>query len=320
MLLVSFNTKGLLDRCFDAIRRSAGSLSYEIIVVDNASRDGSEDYLRQNHPTVKVIQAGANLGFGNANNLGLPEAKGEFLLLLNTDAFLVDDALERSVKRLKNHPEVGMVGARLTGEAGEWQPSARSFPTVTREWMVLSGLSGKFPKHPWFGQPDLTHLDQSRDLVCDWVPGAFALLPMTVVKQVGLFDPRFFLYSEEVDLCFRIKQAGKQVVYWPDVHVIHIGGASAATFSEKLVSKSGKQMQLWQLQSQFLFYRKNYGAGAAKRLRRLWKVFNGLRAWSNARKNPTKAEESRVLLALIDRAWTNTKGGQVSPPQPWGAE
>jgi len=320
VLLVSFNTKSLLPRCFESIRQSAGSLSYEVIVVDNASRDGSAEFIRQNYPEVKLIESGANLGFGNANNLGLPQVTGEYLVLLNTDAFLVGDALERSVKRMRERPEVGMAGARLTGEQGEWQPSARSFPTVWREFLVLSGLSARYPKSPVFGKPDLTHLDQGREILCDWVPGAFAVLPKTLVDRLGLFDPAFFLYSEEVDLCLRIRRAGLQVAYWPDVHVIHLGGASASTFSDKLISKSGKQMQLWQLQSQFLYYRKNHGAFAVRRTKALMTVFNRLRVALNARKNPAKAEESRVFLALVAKAWKNTDHGRVSPPQPWGAE
>jgi GT2 family glycosyltransferase len=163
----------------------------------------------------------------------------------------------------------------------------------------------------------MTYADQGRDLSCDWVPGAFTIIRRSALAGTGFFDERFFLYFEEVDLCRRIKKAGWKIAYWPAITVIHIGGASTAMFSRKLVTKSGMQMSLWRLQSQYLYYRKNHGWAKAFASMAFETAFNRLRLRRNAAAAPERAEESRVMLELIKQAWAQTKGGRESPPRPW---
>lgn len=318
IILVSFNTKGLLDRCLAAIHESAGSLSVEIIFVDNASQDGSAQYIREKYPECRLLVSDVNLGFGPANNWGWSLATGRFILALNTDAFLVGNALEGSLRRLESQPEVGAVGCRLIGEKGEWQPSARTFPTPWTEFLVLSGLSSRFPQSKVFGAPDMTYAPQDQDLECDWVPGAFLLVRREVLEQVGFFDERFFLYYEEVDLCRRIRKAGWKLQFWPEFSTIHIGGASASMFGERLVSRSGKQLAFWRLQSQYLYHRKNGRPWSAWASMALERMLNQVRRRRNVKADVAKAEESATMLALIKEAWTATSGGRVCPPKPWG--
>lgn len=317
VLIISFNTKHLLQRCFDSVKASAGSLSYEIIVVDNASKDGSAEYIRQTFPEVKLLTSPENLGFAGANNLGYPEARGQYIVLLNSDAFLVGSALQDAVKLMDSRPEVGLGGARLIGEDRSWQPSARTFPGLWNDFVTLSGLSAKKPKHPLFGRPDLTYRNQDAEILCDWVPGAFSIIRKDILDKIGFFDPMFFLYYEEVDLCRRIKADGWKIAYWPQLEVIHLGGGSTGVFNEKLVQKSGKQMGLWRLQAQYLYYRKHHGGLWAWLSKNLEGGFNRIRLTLNKKKDPRKAEESQVILDLIARAWSNTKGGRVCPPRPW---
>jgi GT2 family glycosyltransferase len=317
VIIVSYNTRGLLKRCIDAVRDSAVGLSHEIIVVDNGSRDGSAEYLRKEFADVILIESAENIGFAGANNAGYERASGEYIVMLNSDAFLVGDSLAASVALMDRHPEVGLAGGRLVGEDGAWQPSARSFPGLWNHFLTLTGLAGKYSKSRFFGRPDMTWIDQDRELLCDWVPGAFSIVRRPILERLGFFDERFFLYFEEVDLCRRIRKAGWKVAYWPSIRVIHLGGASTAGFSRKLVTKSGMQMSLWRLQSQYLYYRKNYGWGKAFASMAFESAFNFVRLRRNVAKDPDKAEESRVVLGSIRQAWAQTKGGKVSPPRPW---
>jgi GT2 family glycosyltransferase len=188
VIIVSYNTKGLLKRCIDSARDSAGDLPLEIIVVDNGSRDGSAEYLRREFSDIVLIESAENLGFARANNMGYERAVG--------DAFLVGDSLAASVALMDRHPEVGLAGGRLVGEDGAWQPSARSFPGFWNHFLTLTGLAGKFKESRLFGRPDMTWIDQDRDMLCDWVPGAFSIIRRPILERLGFFDERFFLYFE----------------------------------------------------------------------------------------------------------------------------
>ncbi len=319
VIIVSYNTRDLLGRCIASARESAGDLACEIVVVDNGSRDGSADYVRREHPEAKLVESGRNLGFAKANNVGYELSSGEYVVLLNSDAFLVGDSLRAAARLMDDRPEVGLAGGRLIGEDGSWQPSARSFPGIANDFLTISGLAAKYRRSPVFGRPDMTYIDQGRELYCDWVPGAFTIIRRSAIEEVGFFDERFFLYYEEVDLCRRIKRAGWKIAYWPAITVIHIGGASTAMFSRELVTRSGMQMSLWRLQSQYLYYRKNHGRSKAFASMAFERAFNRLRLLRNAFASSGKARESRVMLGLIDQAWAHTRGGRVSPPRPWKA-
>jgi GT2 family glycosyltransferase len=317
IIIVSYNTKEHLKRCLNAVRASAEGIAYEIIVVDNGSSDGSVQSMRTEFPELSLIESGENLGFAKANNLGFAKSVGEYIVLLNSDAFIVGDSLAVSVELMDRHTEVGLAGGRLVGEDGSWQPSARSFPSIWNDFLTLSGLAGRYRHSRFFGRPDMTYADQDKDLLCDWVPGAFTIIRRSVLEELGFFDERFFLYYEEVDLCLRIKKSGWKIAYWPGVKVVHVGGASTGQFSSRLVTKRGMQMSRWRLQSQYLYYRKNFGWAKAFLSMCFEASFNRLRLRRNAVRDLEKAEESRVMLELIERAWVQTRGGRVSPPRPW---
>jgi len=146
VIIVSYNTKGLLKRCFDSVRDSAREVEYEIIVVDNGSNDGSAECIQNEFPELTLIKSEENLGFARANNLGYERSAGEYIVLLNSDAFLVGKSLAISVDLMDQRPEVGLAGGRLIGEDGSWQPSARSFPGIWNEFLTLSGFAGRYKK------------------------------------------------------------------------------------------------------------------------------------------------------------------------------
>jgi hypothetical protein len=220
------------------------------------------------------------------------------------------------------HPGVGFASGRLVGRDGSWQPSARMFPSVTNELLTLSGLAARHPESRFFGRTDRTWADPLEPAEVDWVPGAFGILRRAALEEVGWFDQRFFLYYEEVDLCRRLKQAGWKIWYWPDVLVEHVGGESARTVDAAGgVSGSGAQLTLWRLRSALLYHRKHHGFAGALAARAAEAGWHRLRAWKNASSGDPaareKALESRSLVDLMRRAWAETQGGKVSPPQPW---
>ncbi len=317
ILIVTYNSAPELRACLDSLRAQTLTEEFEVIVVDNASRDESAAIIRSEYPEVILIASDVNLGFGNANNKALLLARGEFILLLNPDAYLPPAALETALRHMRETPDAGMGGGLLQSETGQRQPSARLFPSLLNDGLTLSGLAYSYSGSKFFGRFDRTWADPLQPAAVDWVPGAFAIMPKSLLDKIGLFDPRFFLYYEEVDLCRRIRQAGYKVYYWPDLVITHIGGASSETVGELTFSNAGKQLTLWRMRSQALYYRKWHGrfyALLAKWLEQTWHFF---RAWRNNKNQPAKAEESRRVAALWRQAWQDTRGGLDSPPQPW---
>jgi GT2 family glycosyltransferase len=314
VVVVSFNTRDLLRECLTGLERECAGIRAEIFVVDNVSRDGSGDMVEHEFPAVKLIRGDVNLGFAAANNKAFPLCAGRYIVLLNSDAFLHPGALRLALSHMDAEPATGLGGARLVGRDGGWQPSARCFPSPLNDLLSLTGLSARYPASRFFGRFDRTWADQNVAAEVDWVPGAFAIIRRDVLERVGYFDETFFLYYEEVDLCRRILFAGYQVRYWPDVTVIHLGGESSKTVRTLQMSKSGSQLALWRMRSAFLYYRKHHGilAWYIKQQEKLW---HRLRAWKNGA--DAKGEESRVLVSLLDRAWSETSGGTVSPRRPW---
>jgi GT2 family glycosyltransferase len=317
VVIVSFNTREVLRRCLKTLATEAKQFSAEVLVVDNASRDGSAEMVISEFPHVRLLQAGKNLGFAAANNLAFQAAQGKYLVLLNSDAFLLPGALDRAIAHMEEYPGTGLAGGRLIGEDGSWQPSARQFPSLLNDFMSFSGLAHRFQKSRFWGRADRTWADPLEETGTDWVPGAFSIIRASVLEQVGGFDDSFFLYYEEVDLCRRIKAAGYAVRYLPDVGVVHLGGESSKSMENAVRSRVGAQLALWRLRSGYLYYRKHHG-GAAWRIMALefgWHLMRLIR--NRASRRPEKAAESQAMMVLARRAWHETRGGRYSPPKPW---
>jgi N-acetylglucosaminyl-diphospho-decaprenol L-rhamnosyltransferase len=255
IVVVNYNTAHLLQPMFDAIAGASAGLALQTIVVDNASKDGSAALIRERYPQVELIANDSNVGFGRANNQAIPLIRGAYVLLLNTDAFVSPDTLVKTLATMRANPDCGVLGVRLVGRDGVQQPSCRWFPTPANTFLLRTGLARWFP---WVHGIDDPRWDPSVSRDCDWVPGCYYLMPREVVERVGLFDPRFFLYSEEVDHCKRVRQAGWRVHYCADTSVVHLGGESAKTVGE--ITESGRQISALQIESELLFFRKHHGA------------------------------------------------------------
>ena len=319
VVIISFNTRDLLRECLQTVLREQG-VSFEVIVVDNASRDGSLEMVLREFPTVLAIPVSANLGFAAANNVAFQRARGRHVVLLNSDAFLTPGTLSKSVALMDASPDTGLAGGRLAGRDGCWQPSARLFPSLLNDFLSLTGLAARFPRSRFFGRADRTWASQMEPTETDWVPGAYSIIRRDALEQVGHFDESFFLYYEEVDLCRRLKSAGFKVRYWPELHVIHIGGESSRQVRRLSLSSSGSQLTLWRMRSALLYYRKHHPSTAwlAMQLETSW---HALRSWRSRRQAALEAHaklaESEAIIHLFHQAWKETNGGRLSPARPW---
>lgn len=320
IIIVSFNTREVLRECLQSVLIETNGLAAEILVVDNNSSDGSPEMVEQDFPQVRLIRAGSNLGFASANNLALQQADGRYFVLLNSDAFFRPGALAASIRHMDENPGCGLAGGLLTGRDGGLQPSSRSFPTFVDDAIVLTGLAARFPKSKFFGRFDRTWADPYEPAEVDWVPGAFCIIRPAALVRSGLFNPAFFLYYEEVDLCQRIKQAGYTIWYWPDISVVHIGGESSRQLTNLTVSSTAAQVVLWRMRSALLYYRMYHGwkVHAAKWLELTMYAGRVVRNYFSC--DPVRQERGRsggTLMQLMNQAWNDTRGGTISPPRPW---
>jgi len=259
VIIVNWNVRDLLQRALASVYASwDGKPGLEIIVVDNASHDGSVAMLRADFPEVVVIANTENRGFPGGNNQGLAAATGDFLLLLNPDTEIIADALPRMVKYLQAHPDVGMVGPQLLNPDGSVQSSRRHFPTLPVLFLESTWLEKLAPRkllRYYYAQ------EQPDDLVqnVDWITGAAMLTRRETFTQVGGMDEGFFMYSEELDWCRRIREAGWRVVYFPEARIVHHEGKS----SEQVVAARHIYFQ----SSKVRYTRKYHGKATAEILR-----------------------------------------------------
>ncbi|MGC9393236.1 MAG: glycosyltransferase family 2 protein [Anaerolineae bacterium] len=261
VIIVSWNVRDLLKRALTSVYASwNGKPGLEIIVADNASHDESVAMLRATFPDVHVIANAKNRGFTGGNNQGLAAATGDFVLLLNPDTEIVEDALPRMVDYIRAHPDVGMAGPQLLNPDGSVQSSRRHFPTLPVLFLESTWLEKLAPRkllRYYYAQ------EQPDDLIqnVDWITGAAMLTRREVVAQVGGMDEGFFMYSEELDWCRRIREAGWRVVYFPEARIIHHEGKS----SEQVVPARHIYFQ----SSKVRYTRKVHGNTIAELLR-LW--------------------------------------------------
>ncbi|MGE5683197.1 MAG: glycosyltransferase [Bacillota bacterium] len=227
IIIVNFNVKEFLQNLLNSIQRSSPQTSKEIIVIDNASDDGSVEIIKEKYPYVKLIANKKNLGFGAANNMGLEMAKGEYILLINPDTIVQEDTFDKLIKFFERTPEAGLAGCKVLNSDGTLQLACRrSFPGPWTSFCKVTGLSTLFPKSRIFAKYNLTYLDENQTHEVDAISGAFMMMKREVYLSVGGFDPQFFMYGEDLDLCYRIQKAGFKVYYVHETQIIHYKGES----------------------------------------------------------------------------------------------
>ncbi|VAW32661.1 dTDP-Rha:A-D-GlcNAc-diphosphoryl polyprenol, A-3-L-rhamnosyl transferase WbbL [hydrothermal vent metagenome] len=267
IIIVSWNVRELLQNCLCSVVAQQGlaqpRLRLQIIVVDNASDDGSVEMVAEQFPQVKMIACSDNVGFPKGNNLGLVQANGRFILLLNPDTVVHEGAFAQMIRYLQQNEQVGVLGAQLLNEDGTVQSSRRRFPTLKTAFFESTWLEPYAPRavlDDYYARD--VYVDATGDeetAVVDWVMGACLMTRQEVVAQVGGLDEAYFMYSEELDYCRRIKQAGWQVVYYPSAKVTHLLGKS----SEQAITHRHINFN----QAKLRYFRKYHGRLAAAVLR-----------------------------------------------------
>lgn len=228
IIIVNYNVKDLLDNCIASIyKANTNDHIIEIFVVDNNSIDGSANFIRNKYPEVNVFTNSSNIGFSKANNIALKQAKGKYVLILNPDTVLEEGTFEKLISFCESRDRIGAVTSKLILANGKLDFACkRSFPTLSVALPRMLGLSKLFPKSKLFGKYNLTYLDENEIYEVDAICGAFMFIPAKVLKESGFFDEDFFMYGEDLDLCYRIKRKGYKIFYYPDVTTIHLKGSS----------------------------------------------------------------------------------------------
>lgn len=255
VVILNWNVKELLRRCLQSVSREAHNVTYEVIVVDNASADGSVEMVRTEFPQVRVIANDENSGFAKGNNIGIRKATGNVVLLLNPDTELVENVLGQVVDFLRARPEAGLVGAQFLNEDGSVQPSVRRFPTLLDQCLVLLKLHNSFPRLGVLRRYFAYDLDMTKTQKVDQVSGTFLAIPRATLDTVGLLDERFFIWYEDVDYCRRVWQSGRHVWYTPDIRIRNRGGAS---FAQVVAFRKQRMLN----QSMAAYFRKWHSTGA----------------------------------------------------------
>ncbi|HEY5123355.1 MAG TPA: glycosyltransferase [Ignavibacteria bacterium] len=228
IVIVNYNVRDLVDNCISSIY-SANNKNHkiEIFFVDNNSIDGSVKYIKEKYPEVKVISNDKNIGFSKANNIALKQASGEYILILNPDTVLEEGTFSKMINFCEQNKDTGAVTSKLILSNGKLDSACkRSFPTFSVALPRIFGLSKLFPKSKIFGKYNLTYLDENKTYEIDSVCGAFMFIPKKILDVTGFFDEDYFMYGEDLDLCFKIKKNGFKVYYYPEVTTIHYKGES----------------------------------------------------------------------------------------------
>ena len=227
IVIVNYNSIDYLSHCLNSINKSAGNISVEIIVVDNHSTDGSLDELISCFPGIHFILLKKNLGFGKANNIGVKESSGEYILILNPDTVLEEDTLLTMYEFMENHKDVGVAGCKVLNSDGTFQLACRrGFPTPWVSFTKLFGLQSLFPKVKLFAKYNQTYKPINETYEVDSVIGAFMFIRRSAWDRVNGFDEAFFMYGEDIDLCYRIKKSGDKIMYVYSTSIIHYKGIS----------------------------------------------------------------------------------------------
>jgi GT2 family glycosyltransferase len=252
IIIVNYNVRDFLLQCLRSIERAATQLDVEVIVVDNHSTDGSVEYLRPLFPHVTWIESKENLGFGRGNNVGISQAQGNYTLLLNPDTILSEDTLDVMKEYMDSHPEVGIAGSKVLNADGSFQVQCRrGFPTPWASFCKLFGLQKLFPTSPLFARYNQTFRSENDEYYVDALIGAFMFCRTPMLQSLGGFDEDFFMYGEDLDLCFRASKAGWKTAYYPKTTTLHFKGESTRRSSMNEVKVFYEAM--------VIFARKHYG-------------------------------------------------------------
>ena len=312
VVIVSYNTREMTLACVESVKRHAEGLGIQVVVVDNCSSDGSSQALRSHHPDITVIDAPANHGFAQGNVLGFRHCLGRYILLLNPDAEIYPQTLLNAVRYMDEHKQVGVVGARVFLPDGSQQSSMIRFPNLWSSFSNIFLPVSTVRRTRLAGDTRYAGFSNESINSVDAVSGCFMLTRRSVIEQVGSLDNRFFMYGEELEWCWRIRNAGWDIVYHPDVRILHHGGASTRNLN------SWKAVEM--MRGQLLFFRLCRGKTAAYVAALMMVARDLLRIWPLALIAIIRRNRSEDLRAVVARLLFGLKSlfrppsGQVVKP------
>lgn len=256
IIIVNWNTKDYLQKCLNSVYENTRDITFEIIIVDNASNDSSVEMVKYNFSGVILIENEKNFGFAAANNQALKRSRGKFVLILNPDTEVLPRSLNVMVDFLKRNSKAGAAGPKILNPDNSIQLTcARNFPTLSTEFFWLTTLIRRFPKNKIIGNYLMSYWDHNDRRQVDCLSGACIMVRRDVLEKSSFFDEDYFMYGEDIDLCYCIKKAGWQIWYLPDAKIIHYGGASSKKISESAAIYDRRAIQL--------FFKKHYSRSTA---------------------------------------------------------
>jgi len=243
IVIVSYNVRGLLKECLESIYRTTKYIQFEVYVVDNNSSDGTIQMIEREFPQVKLIANKDNIGFAKANNLAFQKSRGKYILMLNPDTVILQNSLYKIVNYFEQQPNIGAIGCKMLNSDRTLQPSCYNFPTLLEIFGMYFIGSRIFS--------GLKKFDYDKVQEVDFVRGAFLALNKQCLEEIGLLDEKLFMFGEETDLCYRMKQRGWKVIYIPDTVIIHHRGKSTEQISDNMYSQ--------RIRSIIYYFQKNRG-------------------------------------------------------------
>lgn len=266
IIIVNYNVKKLLYECLSSIFRTNSKKKVEVIVVDNASRDKSAEMVEKDFPQVTLIQNRKNLGFARGANQGIKISRGRYIFLLNPDTLITTGELDKMIDFMEENKEVGICGPKMVDSQGNLHHSCRRFPNYLTSISSSQSLLFKlFPGNPLSQEYLLTEKNHREEMEVDWVSGSALLARKDMLDQIGNLDENFFMYVEDVDLCYRAKKGGWKVFYYPHTEIRHLIGASTNQEKSKMIIQHHKSM--------YHFYQKHYSPKTILSILVLWGIF-----------------------------------------------
>ncbi|UCC99429.1 MAG: glycosyltransferase family 2 protein [Phycisphaerales bacterium] len=296
IVIVNWNAKELLRDCLNSVCEQTLDIDYEILVIDNASTDGSSEMVRNDFQQVILIENTENRGFAAANNQGIAQAAGRYVLLLNSDTIVCDRAIEKTAEYADEHPDAAVVGCQVWEDSDTIQLTCFRFPSVADVAWSAFGLARLFPNNRTLGRQHMLWWRRDSEREVDVVSGMFMMVRRAAIAEVGPMDEDYFLYFEETDWCYRLARAGWKMLFWPGARIIHCHGGSNS--SNKAAARMFVQFQ----KSLCIFFKKHYGLLSCTLARGLLVVSLGSRCclWA-----------AKVLLRKVSDRDVNSEKAQV---------
>lgn len=294
IIIVNYNARDYLEQCLKSIHKSLGKLKAKIWVVDNASTDGSPEMIKKNFPQIRLIENKENIGFAGANNIALQRCSAPLILLLNNDTLVPEGATAKMVEVMQGDNSIGALGPRLIFEDGSVQISYGHMVSFWNEaWQKFLQWGAR--KKTGLIKNSIENRSK-KSCYPQWVSGACILLRKEALDQVGFFDENFFMYNEDVDLCYRLRQKGWKIFYTPEAEIVHLEGKSASNEAEKVLIEYRR--------SQLYFYSKYYGRWGLSLLK-IYLLFKFSLAYLGAalKTNHEKAKCQKLIKYLLKIIW-----------------